>query len=704
MSELFIYLIKANIALCLFYLAYRLGLRRLTFYTLNRFFLLTGIVFSSLFPLVDVNDFFNRNEKLALQVVTYVPDLAAWKPAEAEVFTVWTFLAWVFWAGVAVMFLRLVIQLVSLFFLHRKTGTVNIQERPVRVMNKAMNPFSFFRHIYINPSLHSPEELQAILQHESIHVKEWHSADVLMGEVNNIFYWFNPGAWLMKTAIKENLEFLTDRKMLRTGVDKKSYQYSLVQVNAAQYAAGIANNFNFSHLKNRIKMMNKQKSSRLHIYRYALLGCLTCGVLLSLNFTKAGNTVMHNVVKEVKGVLIEEPKDTVPVKSVIIEKIKKKNASSELVIIRLAENGKDSVAVRAVVERDTKADTGIARKMLKVYNTKMVTGYAISRDTTVRLRLGERNQSSTPPLFILDGEPMKPAPGENALQHVNPNEIESISVLKDQSAAAIYGPAGNHGVIIITTKKKAAQVKEVRAASKSDLNEVVVVGYGMKSPEPEGAQTLKGIVVVADSMRVSNVKRDDMEEVVVTGYASPRGTTGKVEEVVVTGYAKPRGTSKVGEGNVEEVVVNGYASPRATTGKVEEVVVTGYANPRATTGKAEEVVVNGYASPRATTGKVSGLTLSTTKGKNYENNNNGASATVSPNPGTGIFNLAYTLPKEGKGYIEVKDMSGRPVYNKQISGPGNFNEKIDLSRFPAGVYILTLSAPGVKITSRLSKT
>ncbi|WP_343306026.1 M56 family metallopeptidase [Chitinophaga niabensis] len=704
MSELFIYLIKANIALCLFYLAYRLGLRRLTFYTLNRFFLLTGIVFSSLFPLVDVNDFFNRNEKLAQQVVTYVPDLAAWKPAEAEVFTVWTFLAWVFWAGVAVMFLRLVIQLISLFFLHRKTGTVNIQERPVRVMNKAMNPFSFFRHIYINPSLHSPEELQAILQHESIHVKEWHSADVLMGEVNNIFYWFNPGAWLMKTAIKENLEFLTDRKMLRTGVDKKSYQYSLVQVNAAQYAAGIANNFNFSHLKNRIKMMNKQKSSRLHIYRYALLGCLTCGVLLSLNFTKAGTTVMHNVVKEVKGVLIEEPKDTVPVKSVIIEKIKKKNTSSEPVIIRLAENGKDSVVERTVVERDAKADTGIARKMLKVYNTKTVTGFAISRDTTVRLRLGGRDRFSTPPLFILDGEPMKPAPGENALQHVNPNEIESISVLKDQSAAAIYGPAGNHGVIIITTKKKAAQVKEMRAASKPDLNEVVVVGYGTRSPDPEGAQTLKGLVVVADSTRVSKAGGGNTEEVVVTGYATPRTTTGKVEEVVVTGYARPRTTT----GKVEEVVVTGYASPRATTGKVEEVVVTGYATPRTTSkvggGNVEEVVVTGYATPRTTTGKVSGLTLSATKGKNYENDNNGASATVSPNPGTGIFNLAYTLAKEGKGYIEVKDMSGRPVYNKQISGPGSFNEKIDLSRFPAGVYILTLSASGVKITSRLSKT
>lgn len=636
MSELFIYLIKANIALCLFYLAYRLGLRRLTFYTLNRFFLLTGIVFSSLFPLVDVNDFFNRNETLAQQVVTYVPDLAAWKQPVQETFTVWNLLAWVFWAGVAVMFLRLVIQLVSLFFLHRKTGAVHIEERPVRVMNKAMNPFSFFRHIYINPSLHSPEELQAILQHESIHVKEWHSADVLMGEVNNIFYWFNPGAWLMKTAIKENLEFLTDRKMLRTGVDKKSYQYSLVQVNAAQYAAGIANNFNFSHLKNRIKMMNKQKSSRLHIYRYAVLGFFTCGVLLSLNFTKAGNTVMNNVVKEVKDVLIEEQKDTVPVKNemkaeVVEVQVKE---SAKPVVIRMARNGKDSVTGFAIVERRAgSVDSITATKMVKVHTTSgtagKVAGYSFSRDTTVRLRLSSKTDDSKPPLFILDGEPMNPAPGQNALQHVDPNTIESISVLKDQSAAAIYGPAGSNGVIIITTKKKAAQIKTTTATEKPALQEVVVVGYGTRSPDPEGAKTLSGIVVVADS--------------------SSRAAS-------------------VGTGDVKEVVVTGYATPRVTT-----------------TGRA--------------------LTLSATKDRKYENNNNGATLSVSPNPGTGIFNVSYYLPTAGRGYLEVADINGKPVFSKQFNGNvGSFNERIDLSRFPAGIYILTLSSPGVKITSRLSKT
>ncbi|TAM93727.1 MAG: hypothetical protein EPN39_19415, partial [Chitinophagaceae bacterium] len=65
MPALIIYLIKANIALILFYLAYRFGLRRLTFYMLNRFFLLFGITFSALFPLLNLNAFFQHHQQLA---------------------------------------------------------------------------------------------------------------------------------------------------------------------------------------------------------------------------------------------------------------------------------------------------------------------------------------------------------------------------------------------------------------------------------------------------------------------------------------------------------------------------------------------------------------------------------------------------------------------------------------------------------------
>jgi|GEM_PF-5586448 len=76
MPALLIYLLKANIALTLFFLAYRWGLRRLTFYVLNRFFLLAGIVCSSIFPLVDVNNLLESHQKIE-EVVAYVPDLGA---------------------------------------------------------------------------------------------------------------------------------------------------------------------------------------------------------------------------------------------------------------------------------------------------------------------------------------------------------------------------------------------------------------------------------------------------------------------------------------------------------------------------------------------------------------------------------------------------------------------------------------------------
>ena len=67
-------------------------------------------------------------------------------------------------------------------------------------------------------------------------------------------------------------------------------------------------------------------------------------------------------------------------------------------------------------------------------------------DVTVRVRgMGTINDNN--PLYVIDGVPAEP--GNN----LNPNDIESISVLKDASSAAIYGTRGANGVVIITTKR-----------------------------------------------------------------------------------------------------------------------------------------------------------------------------------------------------------------------------------------------------------
>ncbi len=86
-------------------------------------------------------------------------------------------------------------------------------------------------------------------------------------------------------------------------------------------------------------------------------------------------------------------------------------------------------------------------------------GGAPGAGATIRIRGGSSLNASNDPLIIIDGVPIDNnniAGSSNFLSFVNPNDIESFTVLKDASATAIYGSRASNGVIIITTKKGVA--------------------------------------------------------------------------------------------------------------------------------------------------------------------------------------------------------------------------------------------------------
>ena len=88
-------------------------------------------------------------------------------------------------------------------------------------------------------------------------------------------------------------------------------------------------------------------------------------------------------------------------------------------------------------------------------NVNTATG-APGEGAQIRIRGGASLNASNDPLIVIDGMPMDPNATKgvnNPLSLVNPNDIESFTVLKDASATAIYGSRGSNGVIIITTKK-----------------------------------------------------------------------------------------------------------------------------------------------------------------------------------------------------------------------------------------------------------
>lgn len=252
---------------------------------LNRCFLALGIVFSTAYPFIDLTDFFHRQE-INNNVVTYLPQLnqtASELVPTGFFINNWPILSALFYLGVLFMTIRLGVQFLSLYKIHRKSQPGTVANYNVRLLNESVSPFSFWQTVYVNPTLHSDHELDTILAHEMVHVKQWHSLDIILAELSVVFYWFNPGVWLMKKAVKENLEFITDQNILKKGMDRKVYQYSLLGVGQLTPSAAIVNNFNLSDLKKRIQMMNAKRSSKITLSRY--LFALPVLLLTTLAFT-----------------------------------------------------------------------------------------------------------------------------------------------------------------------------------------------------------------------------------------------------------------------------------------------------------------------------------------------------------------------------------------------------------------------------------
>ena len=183
-------------------------------------------------------------------------------------------------AGIAFMVARFIFQYLSLKIMRSRAILIYDNGMKLYHVNKKIIPFSFGNAIYLNRGLHSDEELKEIIIHEFVHLKQKHSIDILFAEILCIINWYNPFAWLIRKAVRQNLEFIADRQVIGNGTDKKQYQYLLLKVfGTSQFS--IANQFNFSSLKKRIAMMNKMKSARTHLAKFLFLIPVLTIVLLA---------------------------------------------------------------------------------------------------------------------------------------------------------------------------------------------------------------------------------------------------------------------------------------------------------------------------------------------------------------------------------------------------------------------------------------
>ncbi|WP_440132761.1 M56 family metallopeptidase [Chitinophaga sancti] len=475
-----LFLLKANIALTLFYLAYRFGLRRLTFYTLNRVFLLLAIICAAVCPFINPETIFRHKRPFTGAAMGYVINFNDLRQPATPWFNV--VLIYIFWAGVIVMTLRLLMQLSSLWVLHRSSRKDKVFEQQVRVTDQSLQPFSFLHNIYINPGMHSPTELPDIMRHEQVHVRQWHTLDVLLSELNKIFYWFNPGAWLISIAIRENLEFITDRYVLRQGADIKDYQYSLLKVSGIPYATAIANNFNFSHLKQRIMMMNKKRSSKYNLVRYIVLGSIMIIALVSLNYTRAAITVtVKNALRADTGVTPPPPPPAPPmVQEVPDGKVPPPPPPRPPKAPKAPKGAKEPPAITVDVH-PAPAPKPMAAPAPPPPPPADSLPKIIFR-SSAGSNMGIFEASKQPEVYVDNQYKGKTMPAENT-------DIKSVFVFKDDNVPAEYGEdARKSGLILIFTKDyngPEGAVKEEKATAVMKVEGNKVKGI-IKDEKPKG--------------------------------------------------------------------------------------------------------------------------------------------------------------------------------------------------------------------------
>ena len=286
-----LYLLQVNVGLILFYALYKLVCTRDTFFRSRRFILIVSLVLPFILPFIDVREWLESRDRMIMlthfDYSAVLPEIVVGSEAVEtgnRVFVLSEWIGYLYLAGLVGLLVRLAVQAFSLYRLIVRMPEKEINGVCVKCLNDPSGPFSFFGWIFMNPAAVKEDEISEILTHEMAHVKQHHSVDVLLAEMVSICCWMNPFAWLLKREVRLNLEFLADRKVMEAGFATKSYQYHLLGL-AYNHKYGLSNNFNFSHLKQRIIMMNKKKSNAAGHIKYALFVLPAFALLVAGNIS-----------------------------------------------------------------------------------------------------------------------------------------------------------------------------------------------------------------------------------------------------------------------------------------------------------------------------------------------------------------------------------------------------------------------------------
>ncbi|WP_317899467.1 M56 family metallopeptidase [Aurantibacillus circumpalustris] len=316
---IFKYLFESSLCLILFIETYRILIANKTNFSWMRFYLLISMALTLIIPLIVIpiewsvkliqtdsfpNTFLMQAKQTATTVVNNDPNFIQANSGISILKMVLFIVFIVYMIGIIYKSYFVIKNLVEISSLIKKNSKVKEGNYWIVYLKTETPAFSFLNYIFINNTYKdlSSYELQVIKNHEMVHVKQYHTLDILFVELVGIVFWFNPTVNYLKKSIKEIHEYIVDERIAGHGENKKAYAQLLLTLASDTNVFDLATSFTGEHIKRRILMIAKPRTSPKYKLIFFVLVPLTAMLLLSFSYLKnpKANSKIRNEVKGLK--------------------------------------------------------------------------------------------------------------------------------------------------------------------------------------------------------------------------------------------------------------------------------------------------------------------------------------------------------------------------------------------------------------------
>ena len=316
---------------------YRVLLAKETFHRVNRVVLLATAIASFVMPFCVIT----LHETVMMPMPQVDVEVGAAVAEAVAPQTPWwqIVLPVLFFVGVAVVLGHTLLSIIRLVLLIKRSEQHPLQDGIIVCVtgNTAMSPFSWMHYIVMNRSDYEESDA-SVLAHERGHIRLRHSWDVLLVDTLTALQWFNPAMWMLRSDLRAIHEYEADAAVLSQGINARQYQYLLISKAAGIGGYYLANGISHSILKNRINMMLHTKSNRSRLLKVlAFLPIIAVALAVNaekvtevkyINTSSAEETVVESVPVETVQLETTKTPETALVTDMVVTDTVKTNTNS----------------------------------------------------------------------------------------------------------------------------------------------------------------------------------------------------------------------------------------------------------------------------------------------------------------------------------------------------------------------------------------